>query len=296
MNLPAEFPNETRTISYDWYPPYRYQRIAEVLSEATSVTVEDCVRLQTDYVSVPARRVLPLLAKITTADPQVQPAVTLLSEWDGHEGPASGAAALFEIWYRRHLRPVLLAAAVSGLVARDDVQDAVQAISPAEDVAGDPRSDLELIERIERGELELPGGVVERSLRDAVTEVAGLLGEDMSTWQWGSLHRAYLVHPAAPALDPAPAWATVGPLPRGGSGDTVSAAAYSSDFVQLTGATFRIVMDVGAWDNSVAMNSPGQSGNPESPHYADLFPEWAQDGAFPLVYSRDAVERHRAHG
>jgi penicillin amidase len=184
---------------------------------------------------------------------------------------------------------------VSGLVPRDHAQRAVQAISPAEDVGGDPRTDLELLERIERGEMDLGDGDLERSLRDAVAEVAGLLGNDMSTWQWGALHRAYLVHPAAPTLDPAPDWATLGPLPRGGSGDTVSAAAYSSDFVQLTGATFRIVMDVGAWDNSVAMNSPGQSGNPGSPHYADLFPEWAQDRAFPLVYSRQAIERHRSH-
>jgi penicillin amidase len=39
------------------------------------------------------------------------------------------------------------------------------------------------------------------------------------------------------------------------------------------------------------MNSPGQSGAPDSPHYADLFPAWAGDDAFPLLYSRAAVEK-----
>ncbi|MGH3217956.1 MAG: penicillin acylase family protein [Streptosporangiaceae bacterium] len=295
MNLPADFPNRERTISYDWYPPYRYERIAEVLTKATDVTVQDCLRLQTDYASVPARRILKLLAGMTPADPRAQAGWNLLSGWDGREDPDSAAAALFEIWYRRHLRQTLLAAALRVLLQPADVQQAVHAISPNEEVAGDPRSDLALLERIDRGELVVEQEALERSLADAVTEATGLLGDDISAWRWGSLHQAYLVHPAAPLLDPAPSWATLGPLPRGGSGDTVSAAAYSGDFVQLVGATFRVVMDVGEWDNSVAMNSPGQSGNPESPHYADLFGQWAEDGAFPLVYSRREIEKHAAH-
>jgi penicillin amidase len=38
------------------------------------------------------------------------------------------------------------------------------------------------------------------------------------------------------------------------------------------------------------MNSPGQSGDPASPHYADLFAIWADDGAIPLLYSRERIE------
>ncbi|WP_219811449.1 penicillin acylase family protein [Microbacterium sp. CJ77] len=54
--------------------------------------------------------------------------------------------------------------------------------------------------------------------------------------------------------------------------------------------TFRMVLDVGEWDNSRAVNSPGQSGGPRSPHYADLFDPWVDGESFPLAYSRDAVE------
>jgi penicillin amidase len=38
------------------------------------------------------------------------------------------------------------------------------------------------------------------------------------------------------------------------------------------------------------MNSPGQSGDPASPHYADLFPSWAAGGSFPLLYTRGRIE------
>ncbi|MFD3565183.1 penicillin acylase family protein [Streptomyces sp. NPDC058686] len=89
---------------------------------------------------------------------------------------------------------------------------------------------------------------------------------------------------------PQPPWVSVGPAPRGGSGDTVGVAPYGPDFRQTTGATFHLVVDVGSWDDSVAMNSPGQSGNPDSEHYSDLF----ADGSFPLLYSREEVEKHTA--
>ena len=47
---------------------------------------------------------------------------------------------------------------------------------------------------------------------------------------------------------------------------------------------------MGEWDNSVAMNNPGQSGDPRSRHYEDLFEAWASDRAFPLLWSREKIE------
>ncbi len=49
-------------------------------------------------------------------------------------------------------------------------------------------------------------------------------------------------------------------------------------------------MDVGAWDRSVGMNTPGQGGDPADPHYRDLFDLWAADRFHPMPYSREAVE------
>jgi penicillin amidase len=41
----------------------------------------------------------------------------------------------------------------------------------------------------------------------------------------------------------------------------------------------------------VAINTPGQSGDPWSPHYRDLYPLWAAGTYVPLDYSRAAVDR-----
>jgi len=53
-----------------------------------------------------------------------------------------------------------------------------------------------------------------------------------------------------------------------------------------------MVVDVGEWDNSVAITTPGQSGDPRSPHYRDLVERWQADEYVPLLYSRTAIERH----
>lgn len=59
---------------------------------------------------------------------------------------------------------------------------------------------------------------------------------------------------------------------------------------QTGGSSWRVVVDVGESDDSLFINSPGQSGDPASPHYSDLFGPWATDEAGPLLYSREKVE------
>ena len=84
---------------------------------------------------------------------------------------------------------------------------------------------------------------------------------------------------------------TLGPLKIPGSASTPRAATYDmNSFDQTAGASVRLVMDVGAWDNSMAINTPGQSADPMSPHYRDLFPLWAAGAYVPLRYGRAAVE------
>ena len=52
---------------------------------------------------------------------------------------------------------------------------------------------------------------------------------------------------------------------------------------------YRIAVDVGDWDATLVLNSPGQSGDPRSEHYADQLQAWADGDAFPLAYTLDAV-------
>jgi penicillin amidase len=70
----------------------------------------------------------------------------------------------------------------------------------------------------------------------------------------------------------------------------VGLAGHDASFNALVGSSFRIAIDVGEWDRSQVINCPGQSGDPRSPHYADLLGLWSSGESFPLLYSRNAVE------
>ena len=294
MNLPPGFPGD-RVIARDWPAPFRSERIAEVLGLATGSTVADMVRLQADYVSLPARRIVRALAGRRWTEPAAERAARLLAGWDGSLAADSAAAAVFQVWYRRHLRPGLRELALAQILPPSQVPAALAAVLPENDLAGDPRIDLDLIEepgdRLGANPAAVLAELFEASLSAAMADLAGLLGPAEQDWAWGRLHQARLAHPAGPAMSAAAReQAAIEPVPRGGSSDTVGATTYWPDFAQAAGATFRLVVDVGGWDNSVAMNSPGQSGDPASPHYADLLALWAADGAVPLLYSRDRIE------
>ncbi|MBC7520315.1 MAG: penicillin acylase family protein, partial [Sandarakinorhabdus sp.] len=135
------------------------------------------------------------------------------------------------------------------------------------------------------------GAVLKTSLGAAWAETSRRLGADPAQWLWGTLHRAQWTPAVAALASPeARAQMSVGPLATGGSGSTPMATTYRpSDFGVIAGASVRMVLDVGAWDNSVVINTPGQSGDANSPHYRDLFPLWASGSYVPLLYSRSAV-------
>ena len=134
--------------------------------------------------------------------------------------------------------------------------------------------------------------ILRESLGGAVAEVSDKLGADSSMWRWGRLHVAKFDHALMPLADKATsAQLTVGPLAFGGAANVPRAGTYRrSDYHLTAGASFRMVLDVGNWDASRAVNTPGQSGDPFSGHYRDLAPLWATGQYVPLLYSRAAVE------
>jgi penicillin amidase len=62
------------------------------------------------------------------------------------------------------------------------------------------------------------------------------------------------------------------------------------DFRVTWGASIRLVIDVVAWNKSLCINAPGQSGDPRSAHYADLAKPWSEGQYMPLLYSALRIE------
>jgi len=225
-----------------------------------------------------------------TEDPEVERILEKLKSWDC---VLSAPAALFEVWYCLYLRQALLKRAMEDIVEPGRLDEAVSSVTPVEDQAGDARMVLETLEKLDKrlGHEEVDQ-VLSSTLKEATERLEGLLGVDRADWEWGNLHQVHMVHTLSELVDRLTrARLDVGPAPRGGSGDTVGNTAYHLENLRQTGgSSWRVVVDVGEWDDSMFINSSGQSGDPASPHYSDLFGPWATDETVPLLYSRRKVE------
>ncbi len=265
-------------LAFDWAPPYRFARIDEVLRAGKSFTVADFERLQHDETSLPARELIPMLGGLPGAPaPAAKRAQAMLEGWDRVLARESGPAALFEIWLSR-LRARFVAAEVA-----EPHRELVSRNLPL------PR----LIEQLR----QMPAGkraeVMFGALEEAWQEAEKLLGADAAGWRWGKLHTIEFRHPLAnsPARR---AVLNLGPVERGGDDFTPNATG-GPGYRQSSGASYRHIMDLADWDRSVFTSTPGQSGQPESPFYANLLDAWARHEYAPLAYSRPAVESHTLH-
>ena len=298
MNLPPDYPYKERKLGFEWLPPYRHQRIDEVLSNRKKISIEDSTALQNDVISLPARRLAALLNSLDSDDADTEAALRLLRNWDGDLGSSSPQAALEEVWFSRHLGPSFSQAVLSKAAAEASGRAAASGRPrPTDRGTGvDPRT---MLDALEHPETQFRGSPTEQrdhlllsSLGAAYGEMKSLQGPDSSHWQWGKLQFNLCEHPFSSLLNgQTRSTVNVGPTPKNGGRYTVNASFYqTSDFRQIGGPSARLVIDVGDWDNSKAVNHPGQSGDPGSPHYRDLAPLWRAGQYFPLLYSREAVE------
>ena len=283
--LPDNYPYKD-LLHVQWSDAFRASRIAEVLGSGRMFSVAEMTRLQNDDLSIVARMLTPLLRDVSLANPASARARDLLTRWDFVLDKDSVAAGIYVMWQRRLLAntreavvPAAIAKAVGvNLISTKKVIDRL--LSPDGKFGADPLASRDAI--------------VARSLDEAVAELTTRFGADMQAWKYGQekYHHALIAHPLSNAVNAATkAKLEVGPLPRGGDGSTVSATGGADN--QAAGGSLKIVADTEDWDNSVALNTPGQSGDPDSPHYRDLFALWARGQYFPLAYSRAKVDSVR---
>ena len=51
-----------------------------------------------------------------------------------------------------------------------------------------------------------------------------------------------------------------------------------------------MVLEPGDWENAQFSLPGGQSGNPVSPHYDDLLPNWLEGSGVPIAWSHESVQ------
>lgn len=277
MNLPEDYPYQEIKPGFEWTAPWRVNRISEVLSRQTKHSLADSLALQRDYLSIPARRILSRL-KIEDLP---APANAVFKDWDFVLAPGSGAAALFELWFRGHLMKAVMSR-VAGVEAAE-----FMALAPGSKAL----DSLVIVEQFEKMSQADSMALARSSLNAAIEDANRLMGNDTTRWKWGSLHKIRFKHPLYDYVDDKTKRLLSLPvMSRGGSTDTPNNTTYVNNYDVASGASWRMVIDLKDWDSARMTNGPGQSGDPHSKHYDDLLENWANDGSLPLLYSRKKIE------
>lgn len=281
LDVPARYPH-WEALHYTWGDQMRAARVEEVLAAARHMTVVDNMRLMMDELSVAARNLVELLRDLPGLDGRADRARRMLLDWDAVLDRESAAAAIYVSWERE------LRAAVRRTVVPAAARDYVRSVNTKRLIDWLTAPDGRF------GDDPLAGrdAILRETLSAALDGLRDRFGTaDATAWQYGGERFKHVLirHPLSAAVNAGlRRRLDVGPFPRGGYGGTVHNTGNGDN--QTSGASFMIVADTADWDNSVGLNTPGQAGDPDSPHYRDLFEVWARDRYFPIFFSRAKID------
>jgi penicillin amidase len=281
--IPEHYPYN---VGFEWTPAYRAIRIRSVIENAPrdhhGLAISDMEALQNDVTSLPVIDFQKLLRSTPLNGDR---SLVGFLKWNGALKRESSDAALYEMWFRD------ICLALAKLFSPEH-PERYNDLTPDTVLRITATPDAQLFGRDPVGRRNR---MLEETLESARQELAGLMGPDPSHWSWGEMHTIRFRH----ALDlrtGAMETLDLGPLARPGDEYTVNATGMDEDsWEQASGASYREILDIGNWDRSVAVNTPGQSGQPGSPHYSDLITMWDAGKYFPLLYSHKAVEAGAMH-
>jgi len=278
-NVTPDDYSEWDAIGYTWSDPFRGNRIREVLMSGKKLTMDDMKKLQVDYLSIPARILVPLLEKLKSDNQLVVEVQKQLMSWDFILDKESTGAAIYVTWEKalqENIFGYFPDPEVQAVIPRIQMTKLIEWILNPETIFGTSATRDEYLME---------------TFSAAVKTLIEKFGDNMDDWRYGQtgFKHVQIKHLLSDAVNvKLQAKLNTAIVPRGGNQYTPGATGSSNN--QSHGATFKIIVDVNDWDQSVGMNAPGQSGNPESIFYQNLFESWANEEYFPVNFSRSKVE------
>jgi penicillin amidase len=264
-----------------WPEDYRARRITALLNGKSGLTANEMATIQLDEVSLAAVDLKPLLLRTPPVGPQATAAHSMLESWDGAADLRKPQPLIFNSWIE-HLQ-------------RDLLQPW---IGTATSAFTEPRPRFLKAVLSGRTVWCAPPGktapancdaVVAQALGETLADLSKKYGANMAEWHWGDAHMASfdaLLFGRIPFLDRL----TRLEAPSGGDDFTVRRGQYASAgmvvFPNREGPGMRAIYDLKDLGASRFVLSTGQSGNPFSEHWGDMFDRWLAGGSFALDNDR----------
>lgn len=271
-------------IGYTWADPFRGDRIDQVLTQNKKVSIEDMGHLQTDYFSIPASKIIALSKNLLFKDSLTKLAFSQLLNWDNVLDKSSIAAGIYVMWEKE----------IATFMAKQFIPKEVATL-----ISFQLTTMIQYLQNPEKyfGEnaIQKRNALLAASFESAVEKLKNKLGSDVSKWYYGQEKYKHITfqHPLSDLVgSELKSKLNIGPLPRGGNGSTPGSTGSADN--QISGASFRLLIDTKNWDDAKMINTPGQSGDYTSPFYKNLFSLWANDQYFPAYYSKNLILKSSA--
>jgi penicillin G amidase len=286
------------SISTEWDPPWRTDRIYQVLESGRKFAAADMLSLQTDVYSAfdrfCAERFVYALDHVKNLSPRAQQARDLMRDWDGRLSTDS-AAATIENRAQYELRRLLLAPKLGP--APKDADKKPSASSPEIFSWKSYRwfSSSIWLENVlaKQPPRWLPSGYPNyEALLAAAVDTAVNSPEapkELTQWRWGAFAPIDIEHPVLSRLPLIGRHTGPGLHDQSGGGLTIKQVG------RAFGPSERYTADLSDFDQSTLNTVTGQGGNFLSPYYMDQWQAWYEGTTFPLPFSQQAVEKAKQH-
>jgi penicillin amidase len=267
-------------LSTAYVPPWRMDRIGEMLSADDSVTPEDMHQMQLDVKDRSAQVLLPSLLKdVEGSTTQARKCLALLSEWDYEVTTSSPAASAWLVFQLEVLREALV----------DDIgKKAFEVLTQAH---GSGRNLLAAgIGRFQGDRVD----EVDRALTATCQRLESRHGPDVTNWAWGAIHPLQLEHPFAATSSLLKKW-NLPSVPFPGNSATVAAAGASwhGELSPVGGMpSVRLVMPTSDLSKSTLVFPGGQSGLPTHPDTLTHFDAFVGGKTLPLYFDENEIRAH----
>ncbi|MEH2436756.1 MAG: penicillin acylase family protein [Nostoc sp.] len=275
-------------ITTDWVYGYRAQRIVEMITQQTeAISLKDVQQIQGDDRNLNAQTLVPLLKSITVDTPRLQAAQKLLLDWNLQLGMTSPAAALFEVFWKH-----LLADTFHDQLPEKYFPDGGDRwYAVVANLVKQPNSSW--WDNRNTPEVENRDQILRQSFRKTVDELERIQSKDPKNWNWGKLHTVTFKNATLGKSGVAPIEALFnrGAFATAGNGETVNANRWrANESFEVTDIpSLRMIVDLGNFDNSIAIHTPGQSGHTFHTHYNDMVDPWRKIEYHPMLWERKNV-------
>jgi penicillin G amidase len=277
-------------ITFEWQPPYRAQRIGELLLKDPQHTAASFARMHVDAVSLAVRDLLPQLLSARPKNDEAREALRMLATWDGTMAAGRAEPLIVTAWWRELARALYSDELGNGFRPNWGSRPLFikHVLTNQTAWCDDVRT-----RRVESCE-----EILTESLDHALEDLKKRYGKDMQKWTWGEAHPAEHRHrPFSRNRWLARFFDIRVPTP----GDAYSINAGRSDFndeaapyASHHAASYRAIYDLADPEASLFIQSAGQSGNPLSPHYRAFAEPWARGEYVRMTTDRKRLEAEGA--